>query len=169
MVKKHQSNIWLLIVGLIMALLGVYVLFNPVTALMALALYLGIAFIAMGIGYIAFYRYAKSHLLLAIAIVDIIIGLLFVLNLSVTATTLPIIFAMWVLFVGILQIVTAFEYRDMGDSTWGWTLTAGLIGIIFGFMILFYPVVGVLTITAFMGAALVLYGAYDISLYLRAK
>ena len=119
MVKKHQSNIWLLIVGLIMAFLGVYVLFNPVTALMALALYLGIAFIAMGIGYIAFYRYAKSHLLLAIAIVDIIIGLLFVLNLSVTATTLPIIFAMWVLFVGILQIVTAFEYRDMGDFDMG--------------------------------------------------
>ena len=46
-------GIWHLIAGIIMAVLGIYVWFNPVVSLVALALYLGIAFIVVGAGYLA--------------------------------------------------------------------------------------------------------------------
>ena len=41
-----------------MAALGIYVWFNPVATMVALALYLGIAFIILGVGYVtASFRY----------------------------------------------------------------------------------------------------------------
>ena len=52
---KHVRNIslWHLTAGIIMTLLGTYIWFNPMISLLGLALYLGIAFIIAGMGYIS--------------------------------------------------------------------------------------------------------------------
>lgn len=167
--QPNAPTIWLMFIGVLMTALGVYVLFNPVTALIALALYLGAAFIAIGAGYIWVFTYVKSYPLLAIAIVDILVGLLFIFNPGITAATLPLIFAMWALFVGIVQIVTSFELREIGSRVWGWTLVAGVCGVLFATLILFYPLIGAITLTTFMGAALIVYGIYDVIQYLMAR
>lgn len=44
-------GIWHLIAGIVIAVLGVYVWFNPAATLLGLALYLGIIFIVVGAGY----------------------------------------------------------------------------------------------------------------------
>ena len=71
-----MKNIWTLIFGILMILGGLYALFNPLSALIAVALYLGILFIAMGIGYVASYRTIQSGSILALGIIDILIGIL---------------------------------------------------------------------------------------------
>jgi len=48
---------------------------------------------------------------------------------------------------------------------WGWTLTSGILGIVFAFLILTYPALGVITITALMGAYILLYGILEIAEY----
>lgn len=161
------KSIWLLIISLLTIALGVYVLFNPVTALLAMAVYIGIAFILMGIGYFMIYQDTNSYMMLTLAILDIIVGIIFLANLGVSAVTMPIIFALWTLFVGITQLVGAFQLKERGSSAWGWILALGIIGILFSLLIFIYPMIGVVTLTVLMGGFLIIYGALELVRYLR--
>ena len=55
--RSRPVGIWHLFAGIIMAALGVYVWFNPVATMVALALYIGIIFIILGAGYITCRHY----------------------------------------------------------------------------------------------------------------
>ena len=60
--RARPVGIWHLFAGIIMAALGVYVWFNPVATMVALALYIGIIFIILGAGYItASFRYDSGY------------------------------------------------------------------------------------------------------------
>lgn len=159
-----HASIWHLVAGVIMAALGVYVWLNPVVSLVALALYLGIAFIVVGLGYaVASFSYESGWYLL-VGILDVLVGVILVTNLGVTAATLPIIFALWCLAVGAIQIVAAYRLHKNGYK-WSWSLVAGILGVIFAFLILAYPMLGVVTLSALMGAYILLYGIVEILEY----
>lgn len=162
--RNRPVSIWHLFAGIIMAILGVYVWFNPVATMVALALYLGIIFIIIGVGYVAASFNNDSGWDMFVGVLDILVGVIFVGNLGVTAASLPIIFALWCLAVGVIQLVVAYKFKKAGMS-WGWTLTSGVLGIIFAFLILTYPALGVITITALMGAYILLYGVLEIAEY----
>lgn len=154
--KTHST--WLLIASIVMIALGAYVWFNPATAMIALALYLGIAFICIGATYIWIYRQTKTSWYLALGIVDVLVGLVFVLNLGVTAASIPMIFAFWALFVGIMQLTSGFEMKEAQIPNWKWLALSGLISILFAFAIFYFPMIGAITITILMGSYLVMYG-----------
>lgn len=160
-------GIWHLIAGIIMAVLGIYVWFNPVVSLVALALYLGIAFIVVGAGYLAVSFSFQSGWYLLVGLLDIFVGIIFVGNLGVTAETLPIIFAVWCL-PSHCPIGQCRQLRRDGFD-WGWSAGVGVLGIVFAFLILAYPVLGALTITAIMGAYILLYGLVEIAEYFYAR
>ncbi len=161
----QTAGFWHLIAGIIMIILGLYVWFNPVASLLGLALYLGIAFIVVGAGYfLASFSY-RSGWYLVVGLLDIFVGVIFVSNLGVSAATLPIIFALWCLAVGVVQLANSFELRR--DSyAWGWTMGIGILGILFAFLILVYPAIGAITITTLMGLYIILYGAFAIAEYI---
>lgn len=154
---KSNSN-WLLFVSLIMIVVGLYTWFHPVGAMMALALYLGIILILVGIGYLWAYSRWKNSWDLALGIIDILVGLVFVSNLGITAATIPVLFAFWALFVGVMQITASFEMKELGMDSWKWVGVSGLVSIFFGFVIVYMPIVGAITITILMGAYLIIYG-----------
>lgn len=162
-------GIWHLIAGIIMAVLGIYVWFNPVVSLVALALYLGIAFIVVGAGYLAVSFSFQSGWYLLVGLLDIFVGIIFVGNLGVTAETLPIIFAVWCLAVGALSNWPMPGQLRRDGFDWGWSAGVGVLGIVFAFLILAYPVLGALTITAIMGAYILLYGLVEIAEYFYAR
>lgn len=161
---ERNVSIWHLIAGILMAVLGVYVWFNPEVTLVALALYLGVVFIAVGVGYFIASFSFDSGWYMVVGLLDILVGVIFVANLGLTAASMPIIFALWCLAVGVIQLVVAYKFKKAGMS-WGWTLTSGVLGIIFAFLILTYPALGVITITALMGAYILLYGVLEIAEY----
>lgn len=166
--KKTAIGAWHLLAGLIMAILGVYIWFNPAVTLMALALYLGVIFIIVGAGYLVASMSFQSGWYLLVGILDILVGVIFVANLGLTAVSIPIIFAIWCLAVGVIQIVASFEFRKLGWS-WSWALAAGILGVFFGFAILVYPAIGALTITVLMGAYVFLYGLVEMAEYFTNK
>lgn len=89
--RSRPVGIWHLFAGIIMAALGVYVWFNPVATMVALALYIGIIFIILGAGYItASFRY-DSGWDMFVGVLDILVGIIFVGNLGVSASSMPII------------------------------------------------------------------------------
>lgn len=165
---NNSKSIWLLIISLILIGCGIYVLFNPMTALVASALAAGIIFILMGFGYLFDFRQCHSYMCLAIGILDIIVGVILLANLGITAVSMPIIFGLWCLFVGITQFVAALELKEEGSSFGNWLLAAGLVGIIFGLLIFFYPGFGAMTITFLMGSYLILYGAFELNRYIKS-
>lgn len=166
--KIGIAGFWHLAAGIIMVLLGFYIWFNPQVTLVALALYLGIAFILIGGGYfMASFSY-QSGWYLVVGILDILVGAILFSNIGVTAASLPIIFAVWCLAVGVIQIVAAFEFKKMGVQ-WPWLMTTGFLGIIFAFLILAYPAIGAVAITVLMGAYVFLYGVVQITEYVMNK
>ena len=82
--SKIQPNmgIWHLIAGIVIAVLGVYVWFNPAATLLGLALYLGIIFIVVGAGYFMLSFSNRSGWYLTVGILDMLVGVIFVGNLG---------------------------------------------------------------------------------------
>ncbi len=163
-----SRNLWFLIVGILLIVCGIYVLLNPITALIASAIILGILFVFMGVSYLFAFRTVKSYMLLALGILDVLIGILFLSNIGITALTMPIMFALWFLFVGVMQLIAGLEIRGTDKTAWGWLAGTGILGIIFALLIFFYPLLGTLTITFLIGAYLIIYGAGEIHRYIRA-
>ena len=164
---KTTKSIWLLIVSLISIIAGIYILFNPETALMASAMIVGIGFMVMGCGYLLEYRQSRSYMYPVIGVLDILIGLILLTNLGVTAISMPIILGFWCLFVGVTQFIGGLQLRAQ-QSSWGMmTLLTGLVGIIFGILLFLYPVFGIFTITFLLGTYLVIYGAMELGRYFK--
>ena len=162
--KLQTAGFWHLFAGIIMVILGLYIWFNPVASLLGLALYIGIAFIVVGAGYFLASFSFLSGWYLAVGLLDILVGVILVANLGVTAATLPIIFALWCLAVGVAQLATSFQLKKL-ELPWGWTMGTGILGVLFAFMILIFPTIGAVTITTLMGIYVVLYGAFAIAEY----
>lgn len=163
----RQRNIWLLIIGILLVICGVYVLFNPVTALVASALTIGVILIVIGTGYLITFRQSDSYITLIMGIVDILIGILFLTNLGITAVSMPIIFGLWVLFNGISQLVMGLEIKNTQGPAWKWLVGSGIFGIIFSLLIFAYPVIGTVTLTLLLGLYLIGYGAFELNRYFR--
>lgn len=175
MLEKEQTTdtikkilFWRMCIGIIMTILGFYIIFNPLTSLIALALYIGIAFIVAGVGYIVTSFSYQSGWELFVGILDIFIGIIFVTNLGVTVATLPIIFAIWCLAIGVIQAVGAYRLHQM-QLPWVWSLALGAIGVLFAFLILAYPFIGVLTISSIMGIYVIIYGIFSVMEYFFVK
>ncbi len=157
-------GIWHLIAGILMLILGVYVWLNPFVSLLALSLYIGIALIIIGAGYTASSLSVESGWYMFVGLIDIIIGIVLVSNIGLTAATLPVIVGLWCLVVGAVQLVSSYHLSRHGHP-WGWSLTLGLLGIVFGFLILEFPALGMVTISTLMGLYIVLYGILEIAEY----
>ena len=166
-IVQPSLNLWLLIISILLIGCGIYVLLNPITALIASALFIGITFILMGVGYLIVFRRTKSYMQLSIGLLDIVIGLIFLANLGITAVSMPLIFGLWCLFIGVTQIAAGLELKQVLDRSWSWIVTSGIVGLIFALLIFFYPFIGTVTITLLMGGYLIVYGAFELNRYLR--
>ena len=164
-----KPNKGLLFFGILMILAGVWVALNPDAVLLATALYLGAAFLLGGIGYLAVFRTVKSGGFLALGLLDIIVGLVLITNLGVTAASLTVLLALWVVCVGVIQIAFAMDARSAGLKSWTWTLVSGIAGLVFGMLILAHPAVGAFTISLMLGVYLILYGGLSVAEYAAMK
>ncbi|MCL2760922.1 MAG: DUF308 domain-containing protein [Desulfuromonadales bacterium] len=164
--KKKKPGVWLLIVGILMCVAGIYMWVEPLAVIVALALYLGIIFIVSGIGYIAtFFAGWSSGWLLANGLIDLILGIVLITHLRLTIVTLPIILALWIIFVGVLRVAAAFKLKAVGFPKWGWSFVFGFLSILFGMFIIANPLVGVLSITVVLGTFMLIYGVFVIMEY----
>lgn len=168
--KSNSSNapcclgLWHLLAGALMIILGIYVWFNPLLSLIALSLYIGAALIIIGAGYVTSSLSVESGWFMFVGIIDIIIGIVLMANIGITASTLPIIFGLWCLVVGAVQLVSSYHFIRR-HQTWGWSMALGLLGLCFGFLVLYFPAIGVVTISTLLGLYIILYGILEIAEY----
>lgn len=167
-VTRFNNAKWNLVAGIVMLILGAIIWFNPFGTLLALAFYIGIGFVLAGGFYIMSSIDIKSGWYLLVGVLDLVVGLILMANLGVTAASLPIILALWCLTVGVIQIIGAFEIKRYGRP-WGWSMMMGAAGIIFGLIILAYPLVGAITISTVTGLYAVMFGLLQLAEYYMSK
>lgn len=158
------AKVFLCISGIIMFLLGIVSLAMPEAVILTLAIVLGIGFLLTGILEILAFFIEKKELVspgwtLFQGIIDVLAGVLILLNIPATVIMLPIIFGFWILFSGISRIVISFHLKKTGIDKWWVVLITGILAFIISMIVLIYPFAGAALIVAFIGGSLMAYGS----------
>lgn len=72
--------------------------------------------------------------------------------------SLPFIFGMWLLFLGINQFVNSFEMQRLKVKGWGWMTALGVLLAVVGFFSLFDPIANLLALGIMAGILLIFEG-----------
>lgn len=153
---------FMLIIGILSILCGIWVFQNPIESYFALAIYFSIIFVMYGI-YEIIYAFSnrRNHNWgwgLATGIIDLIIGFILMGNLLWTADALPYLVGFVLMFTGINFISQASIMQSFRLPQWGWILTGGILTLIFAFLIIFHPLFGAFDIVIWTGLAFIFGG-----------
>lgn len=168
-------GIFLFISGLLMALLGIIVLFTPYESLVALTLFIGFMLLLSGLSEILIFidqrKDERSGWWLAGGILSLIIGIwiLFGRGSDALLTLIPIVFAAWVLFSGVLRIVGSLSLRSYGAKYWWLSTLLGILYSLAGVILLFAPYLSSMIVVYMIAFSLILYGITNIVIYLSLR
>ena len=172
MKKALKSMKWLMLIsGILVVILGITMLFTPLSNLVALAIFIGISMLISGISEIvSFCGEEKGHRsvwMLVSGILSTLFGIwtMFGRGTEALVAFLPFIFAVWVMSSGITRIVGAVSLKSEGSSLWGWMLAFGILGTVFGFLLLFSPVLSGMMISYALAFMLISHGVNNIIIF----
>ena len=157
------QSAWVPIVRGVAALLfGLVALFLPGIALPVLVSLFGIyAFVDGVLAVLASFRMAGRHdpwiALMLGGIVGISAGIFTFRAPGLTAVALVYAVGVWAFVTGCMQIVTAFQLRKQISGEWAMGL-AGVISVIFGWLLFAQPLAGVVTLVWLVGFYGVFFG-----------
>ena len=162
-----RSKHWWLITlkGLIFIFLGIYILKFPVSGMLGLIVYGGLLLLLSGIIIISFAISTRKTNLnwtwqTGEGFLDIIVALFLLLNIGLTAITLPYLFAFFGIFTGIFWVMESFYFKRIGYRYWPVALFAGLFSILIGILIFYRPMLAALTIVAIIGIMFIVQGIF---------
>jgi uncharacterized membrane protein HdeD (DUF308 family) len=85
-----------------------------------------------------------------------------------SSITILVLIAFWAISTGVLQIISAIQLRKEIDNEF-WLGLSGLISVIFGFVILRFPLGSALALTWLIGVYSVVFGVFFIMLAFRVR
>lgn len=146
--------------GILFILIGAYMIASPATGFVALGFFFGLIIFVTGIAELLRVASDKSSanrgLHLALGIIDVILGVVFMVHIAAGVAILRIIVGLWFLFRGISLISFSRHLR----TTW-LLMLGGIVTAIFGLMIIFNVVFGSLTLVFFMAFAFIIMGVFN--------
>jgi uncharacterized membrane protein HdeD (DUF308 family) len=160
---------WLFLLrGIAFIIVGVYMLKAPLAGYAALSLLFGVVIIIAGF---AEAIHAYNHRYIAgqvwrfyIGIIDVVLGIVLVANLTVSMAILPIILGVWFLLRGISLFSFA---RLMRQPLW--IILGAAVTIIFALLVIFNPAFGAMTIVFWTAFAFIVTGIFNILLAFRLR
>ena len=128
-----------LVLGILSIIAGVLFIINPLDATVIMVNVFGVYFIISGI--LRIIRYFSSPWFrtggfLVSGILDVVLGFIMIRNSLASTVALSFLIAFWVLIQGITEIATSFDLKNLGLPTWWLNLIIGILGVIFGFLLL---------------------------------
>jgi uncharacterized membrane protein HdeD (DUF308 family) len=162
-----RSNYWwlLTLAGGILLALGIFCLISSLNAYIFLVRYTGFTLLLNGI-ILIFVAYKSSSALnekewlLAEAVLDILFAACLLFNPFMTFVAFSLLIGPWMIGKGILKTLASIRLKQIRG--WIFILMAGLLSIVFGLLIIFYPLKKANGITVFVGFFALIMG----SLYL---
>lgn len=159
--KDINITRWLsLIIGILFIVTGFFSLMNPGLAVASIANFFSLMLIAIGI--LKVIRYFSNSLFkigsfLIAGILDILLGILMFRNLASSIELLRFFMAFWILIIGVTEIATSIDLKNMELDRWWLGLISGILGIIVGYAI-------IAKVAFFVGYTSVLFAFYMILL-----
>lgn len=173
-VDRAVRTLWrlMLLRGVLAVAFGVYALFSPGSALLALVYVFGFYAVMDGVAAIVLglrHRHTGHWgWQLGQGAVSLLAGLVALFWPGPTVLALVLIVAVWSIAFGLTGVVEAFTARRQ-DESWGWPVTGGVVAILFGVVLLVSPV-GTVLLLWVIGVTTLALGAVFIAwaLWLRS-
>ena len=161
---KTSTKIWLAIAGILLVVLGVLCISRPAATLFTTAWLIGLFTLFAGVSKLMFTLRTQAFLpnsgtRALSAILEIIIGIIFLANNVFLAFSLPVIFAMWITIESVIIVVNSFDYKRVGFPGWWGILLLGICGFVLGILGLRNPDVTAATLSTLIGLGVIAMGA----------
>jgi len=167
---KKQTKWLLLLSGIGILALGITTIARPHAGLITLAIFFGVVLLFAGISEIAAYssrdKANRSGGMLASGILSVLFGIwiMFGRGMAVVATIIPFIFAIWVMASGITRIADSLSPKDGGKRS-VWQLVLAIISTMFGFVLMFNPVMSAVVVSIITSIMLIAFGIGTIHMF----
>lgn len=152
-----------LVLGIASILLGIAALVNPGSGFLAVKIfvlsdYLVISAMAMVMIYVRRYQIPAWGWEMAAAVALFIVGIILVLTPIVSDGLLVVLFAAGFILEGMSGISGAVVLKNLRISGWGYNMLLSVFTVICGIMLIFRPVVAVLSIDLLVAVAMMSFG-----------
>lgn len=155
---RKNSSIWILLmtIGAVFLVIGVLAFTRPLSSYVKLAKYTGAGLLLNGILLQAVIvvnkKYPReSSWMQAESILHFLFALLLLFNPLLSFILLPYLIGIWILLVGLLKTIAALYLRRFVRG-WKFILLVGILSVIFGVALLYFPFVRAEGITILIGA-----------------
>ena len=152
-----------ILTSVILAFVGLVMIYNPDTTMQFISTILGIIFIVIGIIKITNYFIARGNSTLfnndiSWGLVAVILGLVTIVYSSTIESIFRIMIGIWIIYSGFTRFSLSFKLKDVNHSMWKVMLVLSVLMIIAGLYVTFYS--GVLIV--FLGIIILVYSIMDI-------
>lgn len=162
----------MLLRGVLAILFGVLAILWPgITLLTLVLLYAGFALADGVFSLIAAVRGgtpAPRWWLALVGVMGIGVGIITIFYPQITMLVLLMFIAAWAVVTGALQIYGAIKLRHEIEGEW-WLVASGVLSVLFGVMLVAWPMAGGLAIAFVIGTFAIIYGALMIGFALRLR
>lgn len=162
--KRKAKHWWVgLIIGLIVMALGFWSLTVPQETLIALNIVFIISFIVGGLLDISYALATQKDKhdwgwLLFNGLISFILGLMLATQPLTSIFVLLLYVGIWMLFQSVSVIMSSIRMKNSSLSGWQWLMVLGILGFIFGIVLIMKPAITTVFIVTLFSYTLVLYG-----------
>ncbi len=168
--KSHVKRYWwwYLLRGALALLFGTSVIVTavlfPETTILSLVMALGAYLVLTGAVSVAsaVVHRPRSYALLVNGLLHIALGVLAFVWTDATAVAMLFVFALSMVAIGLLDLVSAIRLRHVLKRQWTIALS-GLLSIVIGGLIMLFPAIGAFGVLWIVGASAALFGVFSIS------
>jgi len=166
-------RVFSLIMGLIVVAFGITMLFFPMEAYAMIVFLIPVIILLHGVSCLASYfgsdlEASASGWVLADGILSSIVGGWLLFSPDIMAMSLPMIFGFWILFAGVLRIISSITIRNYVKA-WIWLLLLGIVGVLLGIFLLNHLVLAGEIITYLSIVCFILMGIMSILQFFLLK
>ncbi len=173
---KNAIKHWYLslILGILFICVGIWVLRTPLESYLTLSILFSVTIFISGISEIIFSITNRKEMdnwgwVLAGGIIDLLLGIWLISSPLLSITILPFVVGFMLMFRSMVAMGFAFDVKGFADSSWGWLLAVGILGLLFSFILLWNPLFAGLTIVIWTGCAIITLGIFRIILSFKLR
>jgi uncharacterized membrane protein HdeD (DUF308 family) len=168
--KKSTISWWMyLLKGILLIVLGIWMLKMPRESFNAMLLIIGVIIVVGGVLETFLALYYRKDLKewgwnFSAGILDILIGIFLIANPDTILVLITLFISFWLVLRGVLAIWEAMELRKEGQKKWRWVLLLGILIMLLAIVLIWHPQVIGLTIIFWIAISFISLGIFRIVL-----
>lgn len=164
---------WVLGFGIVSIIAGIIAFFFTGATLVAIAILFGLQLVFAGIfRFMATFAIPGHHAWLRaltglLAVVSLAVGLYLVAHPLITLLVLAFVLGIFWVVSGVVELFVAIENHDTPGRAW--VALSGVLGIVAGLVVTFYPGISLVALTIVLGFWLVIFGVIEVMAAFRLR